>query len=274
MSSTSTPINHLSSLIKDRVDELYDQSGYSDKYGLHLWIVITLAFLVLFASAYYYVLNHLQPIKANWNEEKCNPAYMPFAGVIHDKKGDDFYKFTADNFTGCTQTVLQKITDYAFLPYYYAMNVMSNVFLAMVNALGAMREMFDKMRNSASYITAIIFDRIFNITAPILEMFINIKSMAAKFVGMVTTVVFSLLSAYLGLQSFVGVLLKLIRDILYIIVAIIVALLILSWIPGIFPIAAALGAGFSILLALVVMLQLQMKNVMNIHSGGLPSNPI
>jgi hypothetical protein len=274
MSSTSTPINHLSSLIKDRVDELYDQSGYSDKYGLHLWIVITLAFLVLFASAYYYVLNHLQPIKANWNEEKCNPAYMPFAGVIHDKKGDDFYKFTADNFTGCTQTILQKITDYAFLPFYYAMNVMSNVFLAMVNALGAMREMFDKMRNSASYITAIIFDRIFNITAPILEMFINIKSMAAKFVGMVTTVVFSLLSAYLGLQSFVGIIIKLIRDILYIIVGIIVALIILSWIPGIFPIAVALGAGFSVLLALVVMLQLQMKNVMNIHSGGLPSNPI
>jgi hypothetical protein len=98
--------------------------------------------------------------------------------------------------------------------------------------------------------------------------------MAAKFVGMVTTVVFSLLSAYLGLQSFVGIIIKLIRDILYIIVGIIVALIILSWIPGIFPIAVALGAGFSVLLALVVMLQLQMKNVMNIHSGGLPSNPI
>jgi len=263
----------MNAIIKDKVSELYDESGYSDKYGLHLWIVVTLAFIVCLATAYYHVLNNLKPIKANWNEEKCNPAYMPFAGVIHDKKGDEFYKFTAENFTACTQTILEKITNYAFLPFYYAMNVISNIFLAIVNALAAIREMFYKMRDSARSITSIIFDRIFNITAPILEMFINIKSMIAKFVGSVTTVIFTLFASYLGLQSFVRVIITLVTKILYGLGGIILALLILSWIPGIFPIAFGLGLAMTALIIIMVIIQINMKNILNIHSSGLPSVP-
>jgi hypothetical protein len=259
--------------IKDTITDLYDNSGYSDKYGLHIWIVILLSFIVFLACSYYYVLNNLQPIKANWNEEKCNPVYMPFAGVIHDKKGDEFYTFTANNFTGCIQTILQKITDYAFLPFYYAMNVISNIFMAMISALGAIREMFDKIRESASSITSVVFDRIFNITAPILEMFINIKSIIAKFVGTIATVVYTLIASYLGLQSFFRLLLQLLTDILYALVAVIVALLILSWIPGVFPIAVGFGAVMTAMLIVMVIIQIFMRNVLRIHSSGFPSLP-
>jgi len=257
----------------DKVSKLYDQSGYSDKYGLDLFIIITLAFIVFLACSYYYILNNLQPIKASWNEEKCNPVYMPFAGLIHDKKGDEFYTFTSNNFTGCIQTILEKITNYAFLPFYYTMNIISNIFIALINAIAAIREMFDKIRNASSDITAVIFDRIFNIIAPILEMFINIKSMIAKFVGTMTTVVFSLLASYLGLQSFVRVIIQLVTKILYALLGIIAALLILSWIPGVFPIAFGIGLAMAALLAIMVFIQLNMKNILKIHSGGLPSVP-
>ena len=37
----------------DKVSKLYDQSGYSDKYGLDLFIIITLAFIVFLACSYY-----------------------------------------------------------------------------------------------------------------------------------------------------------------------------------------------------------------------------
>jgi hypothetical protein len=133
--------------------------------------------------------------------------------------------------------------------------------------------MFDKIRNSASDITAVIFDRIFNIVAPILEMFINIKSMMAKFAGAMATVIFSLLGSYLALQSFVKAIIELLTKILYALLGVIVALLILSWIPGVFPIAFGFGLAMAALLGLVIFIQLNMKNILKIQSRGLPTVP-
>jgi len=223
--------------IKNTVEVLYDQSTYSDKYGLQLWIVIVITLLVFLACSYYYILNNIQPIKANWHQEKCNPMYMPFAGLIHDKKGNDFWKFTAENFNGCLNTILQQITNYAFLPFYYAMNVISSIFLVLINALAAMREMFNKMRNSAKNITSVIFDRIFNITAPILELFIIIKSMIAKIAGTFTAVIYSLVASYMSLQSFYKVLLDFVIAILVIISIIIIVLMPWAWLPPVLVVA-------------------------------------
>jgi hypothetical protein len=88
-----------------------------------------------------------------------------------------------------------------------------------------------------------------------------------------TTVVFSLLASYLGLQSFVRVIIQLVTNILYVLLGIIGALLILSWIPGVFPIAFGIGLAMTALLAIMVFIQMNMKNILKIHSGGLPSVP-
>lgn len=260
--------------IKDNILNMYNQTTYSDKYGLDIWKIIILIIFIFITSSYYYILNNLQPIKNNWNEEKCNPAYIPFAGIIHNKKGDEIYKFTSDNFIGCTQTILEKVTQYAFLPFYYAINVIYNILFAVLNALGAIREMFYKLRNNARNITSIIFDRIFNITAPILEIFINIKSIISKFVGVITTAIYTLLASYLGLQSFVLIIIKLVTNILYILLGIIVALLVISWIPGVFPIALGFGAAMTALTIIVVLIQINMKNILNIQSVAIPNVPI
>jgi hypothetical protein len=259
--------------IKNNLIMMYDESGYTDKYGLDLWVIITFTIIIFLVCMYFYILNNLQPIKANWSEERCNPVYMPFAGVIHDKKGDEFYTFTSNNFTECTQTILKKITDYAFMPFFYAMKVISNIFLVIINSLGAMREMFDKMRNSASEITSVIFDRIFNITAPIFEMFMHVKSAVAKFVGTITTVVYTLLASYLALESFFRVFMQLMINLLYILIGVIVALLLLSWLPGIFPIAVGFAAAMTALLGILVAIQLSLQNILNIHPAFLPKVP-
>jgi ABC-type multidrug transport system fused ATPase/permease subunit len=259
--------------IKNNLMMMYDESGYTDKYGLDLWVIITFTIIIFLACMYFYILNHLQPIKAKWAEERCNPVYMPFAGVIHDKKGDEFYTFTANNFTECTQTILKKITDYAFMPFFYAMNVISNVFIAIINSLGAMREMFDKMRNSAREITNVIFDRIFNITAPIIEMFMHVKSAVAKFVGTITTVVYTLLASYLALEAFFRVFMQLMINLLYVLIGVIVALLLLSWLPGIFPIAVGFAAAMAALLGILLVIQFSLQNILNIHPEFLPKVP-
>jgi hypothetical protein len=263
--------------IQNNIIKLYNESGYTDKYGLDLWIVITFTIVIILACMYYYILNHLQPIKANWNNEKCNPLYMPFAGVIFDKKGDDLYSFTANNFTECTQTILEKITNYAFMPFYYAMSAISSIFVVIINAIATIREMFDKLRNASSEIISVIFDRIFNITAPIIEMFINIKSVVAKFVGTITSILYTIIASYYTIESFLKLFMKLVTDILWIIVGVIVAMIILSFVPfvGFFiiPILTATSLGMAALLAIMVYIKISLSNTLNIQSSSLPSVP-
>ena len=64
------------------VNAMYDKLGYSGKYGGSIWSTVILLLVFFCIIAYYYVMNHLEPIKANWAQERCNPLYIPFAGII------------------------------------------------------------------------------------------------------------------------------------------------------------------------------------------------
>ena len=50
-----------------------------------------------------------KPIRDNWADYKCNPAIIPFAGIIKDKAPDEVGIYTAANFQECSKTILEKI---------------------------------------------------------------------------------------------------------------------------------------------------------------------
>jgi len=254
---------------------MYDESTYSDKYGLQILITFTLVFLVFCTVCYYYILNNLQPIKTQWPQKKCNPIYIPFAGVIHDKKGDEFYSFTANNFTGCIQDILSKISNTAFLPFYYMLSIFSNIYLIIINTIASIREILNKIKSSISAITLIIFNNMSNILTPIIEIFINIKSIIAKFAGAMVTIIYTLIATYYSLKTFIYSIVKFFTRVLWIIVAVIAALLLLGFFfPFALPAAISMGAVASLILGLVVILKIALSRTFKIHTSGLPRIPI
>ena len=66
-----------------KINELYNKKGFIDKYGADIWLTIIICLIFFCITSYYYVLNNIEPIKANWANEKCNPAVLPFAGLIN-----------------------------------------------------------------------------------------------------------------------------------------------------------------------------------------------
>ena len=68
---------------------------------------------------YYHVQNNIQPILDDWSNQRCNPAVIPFAGMINAPTGESALQFTGENFEQCTQTILGEIAQYAFMPIYY-----------------------------------------------------------------------------------------------------------------------------------------------------------
>ena len=86
----------------------------------------------------------------DWANQRCNPAVIPFAGMINAPSGESVIQFTGENFEQCTQNVLGEIAQYAFMPIYYLLNSITSMFNELTEAMDAMRSMFNNMRNSIS----------------------------------------------------------------------------------------------------------------------------
>ena len=78
--------NNSENTIQNYLFDKYSKDGYLNKYGSS--VIITVLTLLAFSTAFGY--NHFQSklkfLKKNWNEIRCNPLFIPFAGLINAKR--------------------------------------------------------------------------------------------------------------------------------------------------------------------------------------------
>jgi hypothetical protein len=260
-----------------KINELYNKTGFLDKYGADIWLAVIITLIFFCITAYYYVLNNLEPIKADWSNQKCSPLVLPFAGLINKGPNDTTLDFTSKNFTGCVQTILTHIIGVAFQPVYYIMKTLTNSFADMLTSVNTIRAMFDRVRTTIKTFSAETMGRTLNITLPIIQMLIGIKSMGAKMTGVLTGSLFTLFGSYLTLQSLFLFIIELITIILIALVAIIIVFLIISAIPlfgsWAIPVAAVNIAIMILILIPTIIIQIFMSNVLDLSTRGVPDVP-
>ena len=260
-----------------KINNLYNKKGFLARYGLDMWSTAFIILTFFIATAYFYVLNHIQPIKANWSNERCNPAVIPFAGLIQGKSGKESLEFTGENFTGCVQSILQNIVGYALQPIYYSMNVLNETISEVSNANNSIRALFDKIRNSAKGFTENVMGRSLNITLPLIELVIGARDVIGKTTGTMTAALYTLFGSYLTLQSLIGA----IMEFIFIILLAMVVVIVVSWIAGFFfppadIIAISTTAMMIALLIPFVMVEIILSPIIGLpfpSPPGVPSKP-
>ena len=65
------------------VSNLYKKAGYLNLYGIDLIITIVICVIFLLTMLYFSIINNLEPIKVDWDNNKCRPSIIPFAGIIN-----------------------------------------------------------------------------------------------------------------------------------------------------------------------------------------------
>ena len=83
-------------------------------------VVLVTTLVAIIAGVYAYGLAHLQEIKTNWVQYRCNPVYMPLAGMV----GSDI----ATNFMNCTLQSVNAYAGFAMDPIYQNFNILTNNF--------------------------------------------------------------------------------------------------------------------------------------------------
>jgi len=226
--SDETEYSWLKFLYKNKIhdDYVYDM----------LWTVLII-FLYCCAYAYLKIRANAQVISNNWVRYRCNPAYMPFAGMImqpNDEFGDQI-KYANINFEYCTQKVLKGISSGFIDPIYYMQSITTSILHGIVNTLNDMRTLINSIRNAMSSVMADVMARVLNVMQPVVMMIISARDMMGKIQGIMTAALYTLYGTYATILSGLRSIFEIIVIILIAMAAAIVAL----WIAV--AIAAAFG---------------------------------
>jgi hypothetical protein len=208
-----------------------------------------------------------ESVANDWVNQRCNPKYIPFAGLITHPEGTTAFQYTSDNFQYCVQDILKNITSNALQPFQYMIDSITKVFGQMVNSVQQTREVTNTLRNGIRDFAEDILGRILNVTIPLQQMLISLSDTFQKIQGVMTGGLYTMLGSYYALQSLMGAILELIIKLLVALVIIIVGL----WItPFTFPAAASMTAVFlsiSVPLAVIIIF---MTEVLHIKSSKIP----
>lgn len=257
------------------INNLYTKGGFMSRYSSDLFIVIIMCIVVFLVIMYFWVKNNIEPILADWSNQRCNPAVIPFAGMINAPSGTSSFEYTSQNFEQCTQTILGNITEYAFIPIYYAMNIITAIFQEVSNAVNATRAMFDSIRESIQDQGKDINSRILNIMLPLTGMMNKIGAIFGKAQGTLIGGIFTLYGGYIAMESLFLYIYELVVNLLWIIFTFIVACFAIGWLfPPTLAAGMAAAAFLSILLIPLVVFVILLTSMSDVFAAaGMDAPP-
>ena len=231
------------------INKLYDKTGFLEKYGGSLWITIIFFIIAFYIFSYYHILNNIQPIKADWINQRCNPSVIPFAGIINPPPGgkQTAFEFTANNFSNCVYGILNDIISIFLSPFYYLTSSFSEVFSLMTESINIVRSVLYSIRTSIGKVSENTLNRLLNVMIPIQYILIKVKDLTNKAKGVVATGIFTLFGLYQTIVASIGAIVKIASGLLISLAVIILVLYLIPFGLGI-PFAIALLVLFIALL--------------------------
>ena len=197
------------------LNKLYNKQNYLDRYGSSVVMSIVIIMVFSIMSSYFLILNNIQPIRADWINQRCKPTIMPFAGIINPPNdGTSAFEYTEKNYNECMQTIIKEAGKTALTPLEAVLKLINKFMVAIGKAINAMRKLFNKIREGAKKVLVNILHRILGILIPIQEMMIAIKDLLLKSKGIMTASLFTALGGYMSVKAALGSIYELIVAIL------------------------------------------------------------
>lgn len=153
-------------------------------------IVIGATVVAIIASTYMFALTQLDHIKKNWVKYRCNPIYMPVAGMV----GDDVFS----NFTRCTMKGFHDYAGFMMDPILQEFDTVNETVGEIGGALQDMRSMMASTRGGFMGIIGSVFGKIQNTMSSIQYIIIRMRTLMSRVVGVMMSF---MLIFYTGMET-------------------------------------------------------------------------
>ena len=143
-----------------------------------IFALVNLGFIAQIALMMYYTSS--TNIQNNWNEYRCNPAYWIYSNDV----SADFRYCVQNSQVNMMSTVLQPMT--------YMISSLASFAQSATHGTNNSRGMLSNIRGFVSNLIPNMFGIFTAILVELQKMFIAIKDMVAKMLGVITTIIFML----------------------------------------------------------------------------------
>lgn len=173
---------------------------YLSKYVFQLLLMFIISIL-LFLIIGYFNVKLLKKHKFNWSKNRCNPIYIPFAGLINKPANMTTSEYNVVNFEYCLNNILKDVTNIFTMPIRLLQNTIYLIIKSLSTTMNATRQYFSVIKNNLLNILKGIFSRIINFVLPIFQMLLGIKDMIHKIIGVITSLMYTLYAFILSMVS-------------------------------------------------------------------------
>jgi hypothetical protein len=199
-----TPLTQITPItpIFKKINDIYVKTTYLERYGGSVIFAIFAILIVIFYFVYLSIQNNKEIVKKDWAINKCNPAYMPFAGTIIEPKDMSNMEYTIKNFSECSETILKDIMQVALAPIEAAsilisasVTILTGVTTNIMGAISGFRT------NTVQKETKKVAERQTVFSSILAKVTNKIRSALNKGEGILTTIFYIFFSAYKAAAS-------------------------------------------------------------------------
>jgi hypothetical protein len=142
------------------------------------------------ASTYLFALSRVDYLKRNWVQYRCNPIYMPMAGLV----GQDVFT----NFTKCTMKGFHDYAGFMMDPIMAEFDTVGETVGELGGALRDMRTTMSSMRGGFLGIVGSVFGKIQNLMSSVQYIIIRMRTLLSRIMGVMMSF---MLIFYTGMET-------------------------------------------------------------------------
>ena len=259
----------------DTIANIYHQRGYLDVHSFDVLLTIAILLIVTLSTGYANYQAMLMSIRADWDVYRCNPAIMPFAGVVMPVPGKLGKDITMENFQYCVKKDTTIALSIAVMPIeftmYTAMEFVETLQEGVQQAMALTNWILDRIAAEKEK----IINMLKSFSVPLLEMISYMRDVIAKSSALMTTALYIVMNMFnliiSGTINLLKILSILIITLTIVMMVMIVTALIL--IPTLFgaPIGFALWASAASLLAGTIIPNLVIFTIIRLFVNAISS---
>ena len=153
-------------------------------------IFATATVVAVGASLYLFALSRVDFLKRNWVQYRCNPIYMPMAGLV----GQDVFT----NFTKCTMKGFHDYAGFVMDPIMAEFDTVGSTVSEIGGALGDIRTTMASMRGGFMGIIGSVFGKIQNLMSSIQYTIIRMRTLLSRIMGIMMSFMYVF---YTGMET-------------------------------------------------------------------------
>tara|TARA_X000000368_G_scaffold242806_1_gene191847 strand:- start:459 stop:1325 length:867 start_codon:yes stop_codon:yes gene_type:complete len=143
-----------------KISDMSSKNRYLSKYSGDVFLAILLLIILFLIYAYFQLQNIFQPIRNDWENQKCKTIILPISGFIRPSKYESQkgnMEYTADNYKECMEktsfTILKPMT----VPFDIIINSIKSLFASISDITDMLYQVIEFLRKILTDIMEFFF---------------------------------------------------------------------------------------------------------------------